>query len=108
MTQNSTFLLLSIMWKEYIGSEVLTPVVMKSSIFWDITPGSPLKVCLPPAFTPVSCLTYSLNLKLEEKCSSETSVDFQRAAPRCISKDRTLHVGNKLFFFTKWGTLTKK
>jgi hypothetical protein len=26
------------------GFEVLTPVVMKSSIFWDITPGSPLKV----------------------------------------------------------------
>jgi hypothetical protein len=26
-----------------IGSEVVTPVVMKSNIFWDITPCSPLK-----------------------------------------------------------------
>jgi hypothetical protein len=28
----------------FIGFEVLTPVVMKSSIFWDTTPHSPLKV----------------------------------------------------------------
>jgi hypothetical protein len=27
-----------------VGFEVLTAVVMKSSIFWDITPCSPLKV----------------------------------------------------------------
>jgi hypothetical protein len=27
-----------------VGSEVLTAVVMKSSIFWNITPCSPLKV----------------------------------------------------------------
>jgi hypothetical protein len=26
------------------GFEVLTPVVMKNNIFWDITPCSPLKV----------------------------------------------------------------
>jgi hypothetical protein len=28
----------------YVGFEVLTAVVMKSSVFWDITPCSPLKV----------------------------------------------------------------
>jgi hypothetical protein len=28
----------------FVGFEVLTPVVMKSSIFWDIKPCSPLKV----------------------------------------------------------------
>jgi hypothetical protein len=28
----------------YVGSEVLTAVVMKSTVFWDITPCSPLKV----------------------------------------------------------------
>jgi hypothetical protein len=28
----------------YVGLEVLTAVAMKSSIFWDITPRSPLKV----------------------------------------------------------------
>jgi hypothetical protein len=27
----------------YVGFEVLSPVVMKSSIYWDITPCSPLK-----------------------------------------------------------------
>jgi hypothetical protein len=29
---------------EFVGLEVLTPVVIKSSIFWDIMPSSPLKV----------------------------------------------------------------
>jgi hypothetical protein len=38
----------------------------------------PEELCLPPAFTVVSCLDYSSTLKMEEKCSSETSVDFQR------------------------------
>jgi hypothetical protein len=28
----------------YVGCEVLTAVVMKSTIFWDITPWGPLKV----------------------------------------------------------------
>jgi hypothetical protein len=28
---------------------------------------------------------------MEAKCSSETSVDFQRATPRYISEDRNLH-----------------
>jgi hypothetical protein len=28
----------------YVGFEVLTAVVMKSSIFWDIRPWSPLKI----------------------------------------------------------------
>jgi hypothetical protein len=30
--------------KEYIGFEVLTAVVMKRHIFWDITPCTPFKV----------------------------------------------------------------
>jgi hypothetical protein len=28
----------------YVGFEVLTVVVVKSTIFWDITPCSPLKI----------------------------------------------------------------
>jgi hypothetical protein len=32
------------MEKVFVGFEVLTAVVMKSSVFWDITPCSPLKV----------------------------------------------------------------
>jgi hypothetical protein len=31
------------MKKHFVGSEILTAVVMKSSVFWDITPCSPLK-----------------------------------------------------------------
>jgi hypothetical protein len=38
----------------------------------------------------VSCLVYSLTLKIEETCSSETSVDFQRTKRRYIPEDRTL------------------
>jgi hypothetical protein len=30
--------------RDHVGFEVLTAVVMKSTIFWDITPCSPLKV----------------------------------------------------------------
>jgi hypothetical protein len=51
----------------HVEFEVLTAVVMKSSIFWDIMLCSPLKVrlCLPLAFTLVSCLAYSLTLKMK-------------------------------------------
>jgi hypothetical protein len=64
-------------WIQNVGSEVLTPVVMKSSIIWDITPCSPLKVdwrfgrtcrlhlrsseCY--FFILVSCLAYPSTLK---------------------------------------------
>jgi hypothetical protein len=30
--------------RHYVGFEVLTTVVMKTAVFWDITPCSPLKV----------------------------------------------------------------
>jgi hypothetical protein len=57
----------------YVRFEVLTAVIMKGSIFWDITPCSPLKVnrCFGG--------TYYF-LKMEAVCSSETSIDFQRLA----------------------------
>jgi hypothetical protein len=42
------------------------------------------------AFTLVFCLTCSSILKIEELCSSETSVNFQRATRRCITEDRIL------------------
>jgi hypothetical protein len=40
-----------------VGSEVLTAVVMKSSILWDLMPCSPL---LATCFTLLSCLAYAL------------------------------------------------
>jgi hypothetical protein len=38
----------------------------------------------------LSCLFYSLTLKMEEMYSSETSIDFQRTTWRYIAEDRTL------------------
>jgi hypothetical protein len=50
-----------------------------------------LMLCLPPAFTLVSCSAYSSTLKKEAICSSETSVDFQRTTRLYIPEDSTLH-----------------
>jgi hypothetical protein len=66
------------------GSEVLTAVLMKSTIFWDT------KLGLSPAFTLVS-YSASSTLKMEATCSSETSADFQRTTRRYIPQDNTLH-----------------
>jgi hypothetical protein len=85
----------------YVRIFILTAMVMKSSVFCDITPCSPLNVnrcfggtwrlhiqgqprkkpewlCLPPTFMLVSCLDYSSTPKWGATCSSETSLDFQR------------------------------
>jgi hypothetical protein len=96
-----------------VGFEVLTAMFMKITVFWDITPHSPLNVSwsfggtyrlhipvrvsrtkyyrdsIPPAFTLVSCSTYS-TLKMEGICSSETLVDFQRTMRPHIPEDSTL------------------
>jgi hypothetical protein len=92
---------------------------IKSSIFRDITPCSPLKVnrcfgvtCrlhlqgrsrwhIPPKcrlaallttwFRAGFCVAYSSTLKMEATYSSETSVDFQRTIRRYITEDRTVH-----------------
>jgi hypothetical protein len=93
--------------KSSVGFEVLIAVVVKSTIFWDMTPCSPLIVsvseeyiasifrvkeytkqeaslkaggmqsCLPHALTHVSCSAYSLTLKIEALWSSEMLADFQ-------------------------------
>jgi hypothetical protein len=42
-------------------------------IFWGMTKLALLATC----FMLVSCLAYSLTLKMEATCSSETSVDFK-------------------------------
>jgi hypothetical protein len=100
-----------------VGSEILTAVVMKSSIFWDIMLCSPLKISLhfgatrSPIFRidewakqdasmkQVTCRAYSWILKMEVVCSSETSVDFQRSTRRYIPEDRTLLI--KLCLYIK-------
>jgi hypothetical protein len=55
----------------FVGFEVLAAVVMKSTIFWDITPCSPLKV----------------NRRFGGK-----SVDFQRTIRRYIPEFGTLFI----------------
>jgi hypothetical protein len=92
--------------------EVLTAVLMKSTIFWDITPCSPLKIngrfggtyrlhlqlYLPSAFTLVSCSAYFSTMKMEAACSSQTSINFQRNTRRYIPEDITLQ---RIFCWSK-------
>jgi hypothetical protein len=80
-----------------VGFEVLTPVVMKSTIFRDITPCSPLKVNRinrarnqHESYTLISLLGIFFDLKMEAIYCSETSVDFQRTTRRYIPEDSTL------------------
>jgi hypothetical protein len=92
-----------------VGFEVLTAVVMKSTLFWDITPYSLLKVNRRFGETyrlhlQVWRIIRARNqresgwfltrlistLKIEEICSSETSVDLQRTTGRCIQEESTL------------------
>jgi hypothetical protein len=76
-----------------VGFEVLTAVVMKSTIFLDIKPCRLLKVTrrfgLPPAFTLVSCSACS-TLKMEATCYSKMSVYFKRTTRRYIPEDSSL------------------
>jgi hypothetical protein len=53
-----------------VGFELLTAVVIKSSLLWVITPCSPLE--FNRLFMPISCLAYSTTLKMEATCSSKT------------------------------------
>jgi hypothetical protein len=49
-------------------------------------------LCLPPAFTLVSCSSYSSTLKMEAICPSETSADFQRKTRHYVPEDRILQL----------------
>jgi hypothetical protein len=84
---------------------------MQTSMFWDITTYGLLKVnwhsggtcCLhlqgwrvswakqATCFVLVSCLAYSLTLKMEATCSCKMLVDFQWTSQRYTPEDRTLH-----------------
>jgi hypothetical protein len=68
---------------------VLTAVVMKSSIFWDIMPCSSVKVKLSACSR---WILLGLTIGSEATCSSETSAYFHRCKWRCIPEDRSLHV----------------
>jgi hypothetical protein len=68
-----------------LGLKVLTAAVLDSSIFFDITPCSPLKPdwrfggsCHSTRYMPVSSLVCYSTPKKEATCSSGTFIDFQR------------------------------
>jgi hypothetical protein len=65
----------------FIECEILTALVMKSSLFRDITLCFSCLDC---------CLAHSIR-KMEAICSSETPVDVQRNTRRYISEDRTVY-----------------
>jgi hypothetical protein len=78
--------------------EAVTEVVMKCSVFWGMTPCSPMKSLLtswrnmsPPSSGSKNMSSKKLEtLKMEATCSSETSVDFLRTARRYIPEESTL------------------
>jgi hypothetical protein len=67
--------------KEHGEYQVLTVVIMKSTIFWDM---------MPPAFMLVSCSAYSLTLNMETLCSSKMLVGIQGTTWHYIPEDGTL------------------
>jgi hypothetical protein len=95
----------------YVGFKVLTPVVMKSFVFWDITPYNSLNFnrrfrgtrCLHLQGKILSLaracyelhsdlLACSWTVEMDPICFSETSVDFQRTTRRYIPEDRIMYV----------------
>jgi hypothetical protein len=70
---------------DFVGFEILTAAVIKSSVFWDV-----MLQPLASYFMLFSCLCYSSTQKMEAACSTKTLVDFQQTAYRYIPEDRTL------------------
>jgi hypothetical protein len=72
-------------------------LILKSIIFWDMTPCSPLSLnrrfegTSPPTCLLVFTELISSTLKKKAICSSETSVETQRITRRYIPEDDTLH-----------------
>jgi hypothetical protein len=107
-----------------IKFEVLTAVVMKCPIAWDITLCSLLKIntCFggtcrlqlqgrrisPPELATNICfiivlfLAYCLTLKMEVTSFSETSVHFQRTTGRYIPEERTANTGRPIGHFLSY------
>jgi hypothetical protein len=101
--------------------KVLTAVVMKSSIFWDIKLCSPLivnrcygeicrlhlqgRIISQAAFATffvVSYLAYSSTLTMEAICSSETPAGFQWTTRSYIPEHRAFHGNETSGSVTRW------
>jgi hypothetical protein len=77
-----------------VGFEVLTAVVMKSTIFWDITPYNPLSVNrrfggTSPSSSGLKNISSARN-QHESRLATETLVDTQRTTWRYIPEDGNL------------------
>jgi hypothetical protein len=99
--------------KKYVDLCVHLPPCKNSRpdewIFTKFYMGNFFCLCLPHAFMMVSCSDYSSTLKMENVCSSETSVDFQRTTRRYIPEDTTL-LQSQIFYtgFTCGSTYTPR
>jgi hypothetical protein len=94
---------------ESVGFEVLTAVIMKNSVSWDMTPCSPAnqvmfrsnislssKLKSKLYLLLASCLLhdrFSLALKMDAICSFETLVDFHRTTQSYIPEDNCVPRG---------------
>jgi hypothetical protein len=77
-------------YTDFLRFEVLTAMTMQISIFFDITPYSPLKV---NRRFGVTCLLHLQRRRIRQgRNQLEMSVDFQRTTWRYVSEDRTLHI----------------
>jgi hypothetical protein len=74
--------------------EVSTAVVMKSIIFWDVTPCSLLGCHLLTSWSLPKL--FSSTLKIEAICFSETSAVTQQTTRRHIPEDDTIQTTHKL------------
>jgi hypothetical protein len=107
---------------KYAGFEVFTMVVMESTIFWDITPCSPLKFnrrfggtyrlhlqgLLATCFHAGFLLAYFSTLKMEAICSSETTFHFQQTTRAYIPEDGTIKKIKMLPWVLEGCTKTKE
>jgi hypothetical protein len=80
-----------------IGFEVSTAVVMKTSVVWDITPSSPVRlnrrfgwICHHLQGQRISQARNQHEAGSNATCSSVKSVGFHRTTLLCISEERTL------------------
>jgi hypothetical protein len=103
-----------------VGFEVLTSVVTKSHIFWDIPPCSPLKVnrqfeatfrlyiqlCLLPASRWF--LAWLILRPLRWRQHVPPKADFQRTTRCYIPEDKTLHIGCENLKFYKYSYISLK
>jgi hypothetical protein len=98
----------SIIWVDLVllvGYEVLTAVVMKSFILWDVnlcTFRRIISALLAACFILASCLAYFCTLDMEATRSSKTSTYFERTTLRLSHKIETFLVVSVGFHSFEW------